>query len=224
MKKFTLLFISLILSICSLGFIGCKNTSTLENSLSELRYALYEGQVDDYLLKASYGFKESEYSNDGKVGKKIYLLSFSLLGKETDDKTYYITFEHDGKCFEGQFKLSPTRHVLTCQFEIDDFNEQSFSAKVGLIDDKKDVAFNSVIPKGTLSYKQALDCLEKKQSSLLENYKDSDGNFNAEIYQRIIVKDGKAYWYIGIANGNGRLKALLIDGKTGEVLATREVF
>ena len=40
---------------------------------------------------------------------------------------------------------------------------------------------------------------------------------------RIIVKDGKAYWYAGLSDGKDFLKALLIDGVSGEILATRTV-
>ena len=41
---------------------------------------------------------------------------------------------------------------------------------------------------------------------------------------KVIVKDDKPYWYVGIASGGGNLKALLIDGFSGEVLAIREIF
>ena len=41
---------------------------------------------------------------------------------------------------------------------------------------------------------------------------------------RIFVKNDSPYWYVGIASGNGKLKALLIDGASGELLAAREIF
>ena len=53
---------------------------------------------------------------------------------------------------------------------------------------------------------------------------DQDGNFNAELYMRVIVKDQLPYWYVGFASGNEQLKALLVDGINGEVLAIREIF
>ena len=80
----------------------------------------------------------------------------------------------------------------------------------------------SIIPKGTISYVKALECLNKSQPQLIKAFSNEDG-FNAEIYARIIVKNDKAYWYIGLAGGNNRLKALLVDGKTCEVLAVREI-
>ena len=41
---------------------------------------------------------------------------------------------------------------------------------------------------------------------------------------RVIVKDQLPYWYVGFASGNEQLKALLVDGINGEVLAIREIF
>ena len=82
----------------------------------------------------------------------------------------------------------------------------------------------SVVPTNTISYEKALDNLYNNQSHLINAYTDKDGNFNAEIYMRVVVKNDKSFWYIGIANGNNNLKALLIDAVTGEVKAIREIF
>ena len=41
---------------------------------------------------------------------------------------------------------------------------------------------------------------------------------------RIFVKDLKPYWYIAIANSENKLKAMLIEGFSGELLAVKDVF
>jgi hypothetical protein len=41
---------------------------------------------------------------------------------------------------------------------------------------------------------------------------------------RVLVKDNHAYWYIGLCDTEGKLKALLIDGFDGKVLAVRDIF
>ena len=86
------------------------------------------------------------------------------------------------------------------------------------------VTMTSIIPDKTISYSTALNHLVQKQQSLVAHYTTDDGVFTAEIYARILVNDGAPYWYIGIASGNNNLKALLVDGITGEILAIREIF
>ena len=224
MKKFCFVFSLLFFCLGIFGLVGCKEkTDDLSRYVSELRCELYEGSNEKYSLKASYGYREQNYSNDGKVGNKVYTLSFRLDVKETQETTYLITLVHDGKTYDGEFKLHPAKHSLTCAFEIKNFAEKSFTVKVGISGEQEEITLTSIIPDGTLTYAQALEYLYKNQKSLVDSYYNADGVFTAEIYERVLVKDGKAYWYIGLASGNGKLKALLIDGKTGDVLATREI-
>lgn len=224
MKKVLSIIFCCILSIFCLFSVGCKKTISLADYLCELRHLVYEGQTEDYHLRAYYGFKEKEYNSDGKATKPVYILTFRLLDKATDDCTYYLWLDYNGTHYEQQFKLNPTSHTLTCQIEIKGFNAQSFTVQVGTLDSKVEITFNSVIPKGTISYLDALTQLQKQQQELLKNYNDQSGNFNGEIALRLIVKDGKSYWYVGLYSSDGKLKALLIDGFNGQVLAIRNVF
>ena len=48
--------------------------------------------------------------------------------------------------------------------------------------------------------------------------------FNGEIRAKILVRNGKAYWYMGLIDASGRTRALLIDGASGEILAAKDVF
>ena len=226
MKKIILIFALVLASIFALSGCDCSNKKEIDyvNYVSELRSNLYEGKSDNYSLKASYGFKETPYQNDGKIGKKIYLLSFKLEKIENLEISYFLKFTHADKTYEKQFSLNHNKNALTCEIEIKDFTAQNFTVEVGTLQEKESVVMQSIIPKNALDFKGAIQALIKNQPSLIESYTNSNGEFNGEIYARILVKDGKAYWYIGIANGNGALKALLIDGMSGEVLAVREVF
>ena len=224
MKKFSIIFLILVLSLCACLFCGCEKQDDLEKYISELRTTVYEGESQNYKLSANYGFREYSLINDGKVGNKTYFLTFKLLDRQLDQQTYYLQWDFEGKQFNQEFKLSPSLHVLCLELEIENLSASSLEVNVGTLDKKEKVVLQNAIPKGTLTYKQALKSLHEKQGDLVNSYYDQKGNFTAEIYQRIIVKEGKAYWYIGFASGNGRLKALLIDGKNGSVLAVREIF
>ncbi len=226
MKKiFLILSVVLCLGIMLSG-CDCSGKKEVDylSHVSELRSEVYEGSSKDYTLKASYGFRETPYINDGKVGKQVYYLTFEMNNVTNLDLTYFLNFTHDGQTYEKQFNLNHHRSALSCEIEINEFKENSFTVSVGTLNEKQEIIMQNAIPENSLDYKGAINALIKSQPALLDNYKDENGEFCAEIYARILVKDGKAYWYIGIANGNGGLKAMLIDGKTGEILAVREVF
>ena len=124
MKKLFSIISLLLLCVLLVGVCGCKNqTDNLMNYVSELKCELYEGASENYTLKASYGFKEVDYQNDAKVGKVQHLLTFRLEDKTLEETTYALSFEHDGKSYEGRFELSPTTNALVLTLNVEDFDQ-----------------------------------------------------------------------------------------------------
>ncbi len=222
MKKL-MTFILVVLCTITL-FSGCKSDNPLEKYVSELRCDVFYGQSENFTIKAGYGFKETPYNNDGKARSRQNLLTFRLLDKETDDISYSLTTSINDVEYKKEFKLNPVSHTLTTAIEIDEFNLKEFSITINSGSGAETVTLTSQLPDNTINYLTALNHLEKEQSELIKSYYDVDGNFKAEIYARVLVKDEKPYWYIGLASGGENLKALLIDGFSGEVLAIREIF
>ena len=219
--------VSVILAILSLFLItlcGCNKVNPLYDSVSELRETVFNGSCDCLTLKASYGFKETPFNNDAKVSERVYALSFYLIDKESENVAYSISFDFNGKTYTADFKLNPIKDTVSAIVEIENFNLKEFTATVSFGGEHHEIVLKTTVPENTISYKTALDHLYNEQNSLIKNYTDENGVFNAEIHMRIVIKDEKSYWYIGIATGNEHLKALLIDGFTGELLAIREVF
>ncbi len=212
------------LCLVSFALPACKTQSTLLNYVSELRSDVFFGQNDNYSVKASYGFKETPFDNDAKVSKKVYQLNFVLLDMQSDQATFSVTFNFKDKECNALFKLNPVSHALTATVNVEDFDLKTFEVIIRRDSNSQTVTLNSLLPADTISPVQALECLEKTQKPLIDAYRSSDGGFNAEIYLRVLVKDQKAYYYVGFASGNQNLKALLLDGKTGKVLAIREIF
>ena len=224
MKKFWIVILSCILCLCFLGLVSCNQEKGLLNYVSQLTNNIYHSDSQNYNIKAVYGYRETNPCQDGKVGQKAYFLTFRLLDKQTDLQTYSLQFDFAQKSYGGDFTINPVFHTLTLELEIEGFVCDSFDAKISCGDQTEVVKMTSAIPKNTLSYKKALSALQKEQGSLINSYYDNTGNFTAEIYLRILVKNGKGYWYVGFAQSDKQLKALLLDGETGKVLAIREVF
>ena len=223
MKKF-LIYLCCFLSVFSVFFVGCKEQNPLYDHISELRCCLFEGESENFRLKACYGFRETPYNNDGQVCSRVYKLSFRLEDKETDNATFNLTFTFGGVDYDLNFKLNPVTHSVTANATVENFDCKDFTVTIssGSLSEKVDM--KNIVPENTMDYKSALDHLYSDQKELINAYTDQNGNFNAEIYARIVVKNQKPYWYIGIASGNGNLKALLIDGFNGQTLAIREIF
>lgn len=217
MRKFTVL---LLCFTCILS--GCGKTDPYLNCVSELRQEIYQGIADGVEITAVYGFCETPYLNDGRTGDLIYGLTFKL-HTVPDETKRVITFTKDGREYSATFYPDD----ITCEYkakaEIKADMGKEFAAALICGDKTVPVVFKSTVPDNCISYLTALKTLENKQGALLDSYV-KDGKFSAEIYMRIFIKNGAPYWYIGIANGNDRLKALLIDGVSGDLLAVRDIF
>lgn len=210
--------------ILSFSLTGCAVVNPLYSHVSELRSDLFFGDGELYSVSACYGFKEFPFDNDAKVGTRKYALHFKLNDVHTVDASYSLTLTYADESYSADFKLSPVTHTVTAAFEIEGFNLKEFDVTVSSGGVNETITMTSILPQNTITYTTALDFLYKHQRQLVDGYVNLEGEFDAEIYARVIVKNQTPYWYVGIASGNGNLKALLIDGFNGDVLAIREIF
>lgn len=222
MKKIFVLIFSLIICLV-FPFIACDKTSPLENNISELRVDVFQGKTENYHLKAFYGYREIEPIKDGARKDTAYFLSFKLVNITTPDVKYTVKFSHNGLNYELPFTLNPVSNSLVCEAEVDNFLVKSFNVEILVASNVETIELTSMLPENTISYKEALSFLEKNHKNLLDGYKDEFG-YNLEISLRVLSKNDKPYYYVGLTDTNGKLKAFLLDGITGETLAIRNVF
>lgn len=225
MKKLLLVFLSLVLVSSCITFLGCKKNGLMSN-VSELRSNVFEGEIsgeEKITVKCAYGFIEEPYVLDGKTGETVNRLKFKIVGDLDSKTSYSISFNYNDFNYKKEFSFSPTNNSYTAVFEIDDFLNQEFSVNIFVGAKSYPVTLKSIVPSGVLDYQDALEKLKENQPSLIAQKTDENGNFNAEIYMRILVKNEYPYWYIGISHEDG-IKAFLMDAKSGKILAVREVF
>ena len=215
-------FFVCMLILFSAFFCGCKTENHLVNYVSELRTDVFKGESENYRVVANYGYKETPFIADGTAKNKTYRLSFKLLDKETSEATFELSFSHGGKDYSSTFNFDPVSHSLLASVELDDFALKEFSICIANASNSETILMQSLLPKNTISFTSALDHVAKKQSKLIENYTDQNGNFTAEIHLRVLVKEQTAYWFVGIVK-DGNMKAFLVDGISGEILAMKEI-
>jgi hypothetical protein len=216
MKKFVLFLCTLL--VVPLLLCGCKKTNPLTKHVVELKSNVYIGKSENVVVSASYGFT----INADNV--KQYALTFKLKPNSDTLTDYTLKMLHDGKTYTKRFSQNPISHALTTAVEVENFSLEQFEIELLFSGEIIKICLTSTLPKNTLSHTDVLTALQKNQNSLISHYTDQNGNFTAKIRMRIIVKEQKPYWYIGFIDSEQNLKAFLVDGFSGEVLAIREVF
>ena len=211
-----------ILCFSFLLFSGCKSQPTLDNFVSELRSNCYQSVDGEFSISAGYGFAEKMPNLDGKTTQRIYALVFRIKDLPNENVTYHIALNFKGKEYKSTFRINPITHTLMAIITVDSFNVNEFDVTLSYSSTNQVIKMKSTLPKGTISHSKALLYLQKHQRELINSYY-VNGEFNAEICLRVIVKDNHPYWYVGLSSPEST-KALLIDGFSGEVLAIRDIF
>ena len=211
------------LAIFTLFLTSCSQKNTLINNVSELRDNVYLGQSESFSLSAVSGYKESPYVRDGKVDKVSPYLIFKIDSPTVSNATYTLSLLYQDKEYVEEFRLNPINSKLTVNLSIEDFNPTTFNVVISVASLRETVTMNSLLTSTTLSYTNALQSLEKVQKSYLDSFADDNGNYQFELSVKLIFKNEKPYWYIAVITGEDKVKALLIDGTSGTLLAIREV-
>lgn len=221
MKKFIyIVFLSIFLTFFWV-FSGCASKNPLLDSVSQLNSNLYLGESQNYLVSAYYGFSENPATLDGKVGSIEYQFRIILQNVEISNQTYSVSFDYDGATYKKDLEQNLVSNKLEAKFNIENFNLNNLEITVFLAESSEKVQLNSIVNSTCKSYLNVLDKLYASPE-IISPYL-VDGKMTAEIHLRILEKNGKNYYYVGLIK-KSNVKAFLMDAETLEVLAVRNVF
>ena len=215
MKKIRVILLTILCVFCGL-FFSCQKHSDLSKYIVNLQSDIFYGENGDIKLKGGYSYCLEQ-------GEKVYFLTFKLLEKEMDNASYSISFMLD-KEYSSTFSLSPVTNSLTTKVEVVPFSQKEFTVNVFVGSERYDINMLSLLPSSVVSPVDGVNSLLDSQPELINLYKNENGGYDLSIEVRIIVKNEKAFYYVGLIDKNKQLKALLIDGQTKEVLAIRNIF
>lgn len=210
-----------IIIYCLFSLFGCEKENPYLSYVSDLTQDVYICETDDFTVKATYGFREEPFVNDGKAVERVYGYTFTL-DVVPDDVRRTVLFTYENENYSAAFALDGVSGEYKAFVEINRRFEKQFTATVATGAEKRELTFVSELPDNSITYERALEILAEAQQPLLNSYATENG-FSAELYMRVFVKNGKPYWYVGIAQ-NGKLKAFLMDGVSGDLLAIRDIF
>ena len=223
MKK--ILIFTIILLTLIFPSLSCKRQEfSLANYVVEYRENILYGENENYKIKCYYGYNVKNF-NGTKISDndKEYYLTIILLNKSDDSSKIYADFTLNGKNYSDAFSFSPVNSRIDCTFEIEKTKLTELEVKIKNSSDIQNVKLLTTIPNDTMSFEKALNHYYTQQKSYIDNFL-KDELFNAKLSVRIVEKDGKAYYYIGLTDLSKKTRACLIDGISGEILAIREVF
>lgn len=225
MKKFlaATVFLTLITFCTALSapLYGCAPQNEYERYVSVLRQDIYSGTYGDIQVSAEYGFKETPLINDGAAKDRVYGYTvFMPIIPDEIKRTVSVTI--NGETYAADLIADEISSEYKAFIETPNVHLSDFTAVFTSGSTTYETEFSSLLPQNALPYTAALDALKKEQKPLLDAFTEN-GVFSAELYLKIFVKNGKPFWYVGIAYGSDRLKALVIDGTTAQILAVREI-
>lgn len=213
MKKITILSFIFVLLISVFSF-GCKKEFCFADYISEARTDILYGESETYSVKANYGYTV----NNGKN----YSLTFNLMNIDVNEISYTISFSLNGKNYEKVFSFDAVSSKLIASFDIEEFTLNELTITIKKDSCSEEVILKSIIPEDTVSIETAMEKLYIEQKTYIDSLFE-EGKFTASLTVRIVERNSKSYYYVGILDKNKNLKAMLIDGKTCELLAIRKV-
>ncbi|MBQ0099068.1 MAG: hypothetical protein KBS91_00775, partial [Firmicutes bacterium] len=157
-----------------------------------------------------------------KNSDKNYYLTFNLLNIDVNEISYTVLFSLNQKQYEKVFNYDALSSKLIASFDIEEFNEKELSITIKKDSSKEELVLKSIIPPDTVDIETAVSKLYIEQKTCIDSLFEN-GTFTASLSVRIVERNKKAYYYVGITDKNKNLKAMLIDGKTCELLAIRKV-
>ncbi len=213
MKK---LIIPLAFAVCAAALGGCaKNSVDYTDYISENRYNVYMYSDEGTEIKIYCSLKEAPFVADGIKGNVNALTEIYLQFDESFDEVYITSQSFTGG--EASYLT-----VKGCWYLSFSGNQQgdSIALTANCDGESREYTLSSILYDGVMSAEAALQCAVEYDSATFEALK-KNGVFYGEIFLRLLYDAGKCYRYVGVCDRDGKIKAYLLDGESGRVIAER---
>ncbi len=207
--------------VCSLLFLsGCKRELDLTEYVSEYRNNLFLYKCEDFSVRMQNVVKEYPYVADGYKGEPTQRVELTITAPQNAEsckiRFYANGAEHTGDASYDSVK----RHFYySCTANVE--NVRSIPLSVNFDGSDREITLTSVKTDDLLPLKEVLRHAFESEKELLKKLAPNK-EFEGELYVRLLYEDAP-FFYVGIVDRNGNVTALLLDGKTGKVLAKRSV-
>lgn len=216
MKKLLLTTLCIIFTFL---LFSCSKPPLYEGKISQLRQEIFFAENEQFKLVCYPETRENPMENDGICGKIENVIIFRLTFKSSaiKDSTYDISFNVNGKSYNGKFEYKTIPNLLTSTISVENINFKDL--QVTVTSENQTYSLKAIAQKNsdTITHIKAINQLSKND----EQAKEILNSNNYELKIRLIDNEGYDYWYVGFSNGEKSV-SYLIDGKTGEIVAKKE--
>ncbi len=217
-KRTPKLLLSLLLFLLCFLF-ACTKKIDYFDYVSELRSNVLLAKNETFSLRLYAVAKESPYAADG-VARPVQHRFEAYLLPPDGTKTTSIGFSIDGKEYGGEMSYDNVKGEYFFACNLDGSALQTLDCKIVYGKEEHLLRANSVRSEKLLTPREALSAVQKSNGDLLNVLTDEYG-FAGEIYLRLLY-EATPYYYVGIIDREGNIRALLMNAETGKILARRD--
>lgn len=220
-------FIKLLLSfigICALSvpLTACEDKTDYFSYVSELRTNIYTAENQDVSISIYCGAQESPAIFDGVKNDTRLTLCVKAIFTEEPSQNTTVTVSYDDKEYVIPIEFHPVKRALAGKTEVSTLpTEKQIQLTVNYGETSFSLTAVSKLNDDTITYTDALSIAAKNASEFIKENTVS-GILQAEITVRLLVENDKNYYFVGFITEEGLKKAYLIDGTSGEIVATKD--
>ncbi|MGN1372788.1 MAG: hypothetical protein ACI4VK_01920 [Candidatus Coproplasma sp.] len=216
MKKIFVSGICLCLAASCLAVLpSCSKGVDYNNYVSENRREVYLCKEDTYELKIFCSDRETPYCCDGVKGDMTTVCEVYY---KCNSSPSSVTVDVEG--YSGEMSYMSVSNSFYLSFSCDCFNKESLDVKLNVDGKDKEIKANNVFEAGTIDWQSALKGVIEYDGERFENLTQRN-RFLGEIGVRLIYNDG-CYYYVSVCDRENKVKAYLVDGKSGRIITERE--
>lgn len=215
MRKFVFAALLCSAAVAAATFAGgCKKSVNYGDYVSEKRYDTYAYGDDNVDIKINLYMREAPFCADGIKGKVEFTGEICVTLPQTYE---LVEVEFCGNYGEMNYSAVENNYTLDfCEWNADGKCDVTITA-----DGTKNVyQTESVLYEGVIGCERALDCVTEKNADYFKRLCDGDV-FLGEIFIRLLYDEG-CYYYVGVCDRQGAVKAFLVDGEQGKIIATHD--
>lgn len=218
MKKFFILFVTLIVCAC---FCGCTGSTNKAISYKQTTYLI--GECEQFNLTVISGKRESPYVMDGVRGDLVEFCAITLKPNSNDgvNQNYGYEVNVDGESYTGSLNKDTFGTTFSGDIGVD-IGESITSIVIKFGDETTTVMLENMMANALIGADDALSIAENALKDTLSQLEEDD---KREIYLKfvsdIIGDESVYYWYVAYVGEGGRYSAVLIDVVSGDIIAKR---
>lgn len=224
-KLFFILMTTLTMVAVMLTGCGSNPVDLALKNLSEVRYNIFSGENDVFVATFMSGERETPYVVNGICEKRVEFGMLTVKYKTSDMPTIakYKLLVGDNE-YSGELEYNNYEKTLMIDINKVVSDDAKIVLQVITDIDNKECNLDAKTSDMEITWRSALDIAINAFGDDYNSY-IAKGKLNGEIYVKIITDIAgnfdDYYWYVSIVGTNGKTNSVIINTKSGEIIAKK---